>query len=171
MSITTTIPAPTDGQTSASPGQQDKDWLDFLGGVLPSVASSAASQFGIDPRLAGQTVSSVLGAFGTGYAGLAADGFVRLVAVTGGVVGMSGLQRCDVGTGSAPYLCDSIPEFSALWHPFVVHPRLDAVQIAFAAFVAVVFCRLAGSLVVATARQTWARTDPLVPRVASGWRW
>ncbi|HSP36480.1 MAG TPA: hypothetical protein VLR26_01875 [Frankiaceae bacterium] len=93
------------------------------------------------------------------------------VAVAGAVFGMSGLQRCDVGRDTMPYLCDSVPEFSALWHPFVAHPPLDSVQLAFAGFVAVVFGRLAGPLVLPLARQGWSSAASALPRLRSGWRW
>jgi len=42
------------------------------------------------------------------------------VAIDGAVFGLSGLQVCDTALhGNTTYLCDSVPEFSVLWHPFV----------------------------------------------------
>jgi hypothetical protein len=51
-------------------GDGQKGFLDFLGGVLPDLASTVATtvapSIGIDPRVAGQTVSQVLSVFGIG---------------------------------------------------------------------------------------------------------
>ncbi len=62
MPITQTANAET--MTSAESDQ--KDWLDFLGGILPDAAKIAAPSVGIDPRVAGQTVSQILSIFGLG---------------------------------------------------------------------------------------------------------
>lgn len=58
MALTATTP------TSAA----DKGWMDFLGDILPGAASAGASFLGIDPRVAGQTVSQVMSIFGIGKA-------------------------------------------------------------------------------------------------------
>ncbi|WP_214407358.1 hypothetical protein [Pseudonocardia lacus] len=42
------------------------DFLSGLGGILPGVAQTLAPTVGIDPRIAGQTVSQVLSIFGIG---------------------------------------------------------------------------------------------------------
>lgn len=67
VSLTTTAPASSSVSVSTD-GQ--KGFLDFLGGVLPDVASTVAQtvapSLGIDPRVAGQTVSQVLSIFGIG---------------------------------------------------------------------------------------------------------
>ncbi|RMB60235.1 hypothetical protein [Tessaracoccus antarcticus] len=58
MALTATTP------TSA----EDKGWMDFFSSIIPSVASTVASTVGIDPRVAGQTVSQVMSIFGIGKA-------------------------------------------------------------------------------------------------------
>jgi hypothetical protein len=45
--------------------------MDFLGGILPGAAQAVAGEIGIDPRVAGQTVSQVLSIFGIGGPGKA----------------------------------------------------------------------------------------------------
>jgi hypothetical protein len=57
------------GAGGAAAGQ--KDFMDFLGGILPDLAGTFAPTFGIDPRVAGQTVSQVLSIFGIGGPGKA----------------------------------------------------------------------------------------------------
>jgi hypothetical protein len=70
MSVTTNMPGVTVASAKGS-GPTDKDFFDFLGGVLPGVATTVAPSLGIDPRLAGQTVSQVLSIFGIGGSGKA----------------------------------------------------------------------------------------------------
>ena len=50
---------------------ETKDFGDFLSGVIPDVATTVAPSLGIDPRVAGQTVSQVLSIFGIGGPGKA----------------------------------------------------------------------------------------------------
>jgi hypothetical protein len=71
VSITTTsTPASAaTGTTGSYAGQ--KGWDDFLAGVLPGIAGTVAQGFGLDPRVAGQTVSQVLSIFGIGGQGKA----------------------------------------------------------------------------------------------------
>ncbi|WP_369138155.1 hypothetical protein [Modestobacter versicolor] len=64
MTMTMNSPA---GTTATA----DKDFFDFLGGILPDVARHAAPTLGIDPRIAGQTVSQVMSIFGIGGPGKA----------------------------------------------------------------------------------------------------
>jgi hypothetical protein len=67
MALTTT--APTSSATGAtSYSASDKGWGDFLSSIFPGAASAAASAVGIDPRVAGQTVSQVMSIFGIGKA-------------------------------------------------------------------------------------------------------
>jgi hypothetical protein len=70
VSLTTTSPVSA-GTTAAGYGAGQKGFLDFLGDVLPGVAGPVAQEFGIDPRIAGQTVSQVLSIFGIGGPGKA----------------------------------------------------------------------------------------------------
>jgi len=70
MTSTMTAPAASGSATSAPAGSQ-KDFFDFLGGVIPDIAGQAAQSFGLDPRLAGQTVSQLLNVFGIGGGGKA----------------------------------------------------------------------------------------------------
>jgi hypothetical protein len=63
MTITTTPAAST---SSSSTAMNDKDWTDFLSPILTTTAQTFAPDFGIDPRIAGQTVSQVLDIFGIG---------------------------------------------------------------------------------------------------------
>jgi len=65
MSTITTNPASAATSTAPSAGDQ-KDWTDFLGGILPDLGGRVAQEFGLDPRLAGQTVSQILNIFGIG---------------------------------------------------------------------------------------------------------
>jgi hypothetical protein len=70
VSLTTTSPVSAGaGATGVGGGQ--KDFWDFLGGVIPGVAQAVAPSLGIDPRVAGQTVSQVLSIFGIGGPGKA----------------------------------------------------------------------------------------------------
>lgn len=73
MTLTTTSPmtVPASSSSSASDGGHQKDFLDFLGGLIPDAAQAAAPVLGIDPRVAGQTVSDVLSIFGIGGGGKA----------------------------------------------------------------------------------------------------
>lgn len=67
MALTTT--APTSSATGTSGySAADKGWGDFFSSILPGAASAAASAVGIDPRVAGQTVSQVMSIFGIGKA-------------------------------------------------------------------------------------------------------
>jgi hypothetical protein len=59
------------GTSATGSGGPQKDWEDFLSGLLPGVAQAAAPILGIDPRVAGQTVSQVMSIFGIGGAGKA----------------------------------------------------------------------------------------------------
>lgn len=74
VSLTTTAPAGTSSSVSVSTVDQ-KGFFDFLDGVIPDVASTVAEtvapSLGIDPRVAGQTVSQVLSLFGVGGGGKA----------------------------------------------------------------------------------------------------
>lgn len=65
MTLTTNSVLGTSSSSSAA-AVADKDFLDVLGGILPGIASTVAGGFGIDPRIAGQTVSQVLSIFGIG---------------------------------------------------------------------------------------------------------
>ena len=53
-------------QTASATSAGDKGWGDFLRVIIPGAASAAASAVGIDPRVAGQTLSQVMGMFGLG---------------------------------------------------------------------------------------------------------
>jgi hypothetical protein len=70
VTVTTTTPA-TAGTSAPGSGGADKDFWDLLGGILPDVATTVAPSLGIDPRVAGQTVSQVMNIFGIGGAGKA----------------------------------------------------------------------------------------------------
>jgi hypothetical protein len=70
MTTTATAPA-TSGSTTSAPAAAQKDIWDFLGNIAPGVAGAAAQEFGLDPRVAGQTVSSLLNVFGIGGGGKA----------------------------------------------------------------------------------------------------
>jgi hypothetical protein len=64
---TTTAAAPPSSSSSAAAATvSDKDLFDVLAGIAPAAAQAIAPEFGIDPRLAGQTVSQVLSIFGIG---------------------------------------------------------------------------------------------------------
>jgi hypothetical protein len=72
VSLTTNAPAGS-GVSASTSGQ--KGFFDFLEGVIPDVASTVAQtvapSLGIDPRVAGQSVSQVLSLFGIGGSGKA----------------------------------------------------------------------------------------------------
>jgi hypothetical protein len=70
VTITTNTPVAA-GTNALGAGGDQKDWLDFIGGVLPDLAGAAATTVGIDPRIAGQTMSQVLSIFGIGGKGKA----------------------------------------------------------------------------------------------------
>lgn len=74
MTLTTTAPAGASSSVSVSTDGQ-KGFFDFLDGVIPDLAQTAAQavapSLGIDPRVAGQTVSQVLSIFGVGGSGKA----------------------------------------------------------------------------------------------------
>jgi hypothetical protein len=70
VSVTTTSPASAGTSTTGSGGDQ-KDWTDFLAQLAPGLAQTVAPELGIDPRIAGQTVSQVLSIFGIGGPGKA----------------------------------------------------------------------------------------------------
>lgn len=96
------------------------------------------------------------------------------VAVDGAVFGLSGLQACDPPLrGSTPYLCDSVPEFSVLWHPFVQGLQVSGFwHLAYLVFAAAVFVRLAGPLLIDTVRHAPSgRLMAWSPRsLVAGWR-
>ncbi len=79
MTVTDSSPASTNGGTASGTattgagtpdsGAGAKDFWDILGSVLPGVAREVAPNVGIDPRVAGQTVSQILGLFGIGGPG------------------------------------------------------------------------------------------------------
>ena len=68
MTLTTNAVAGSATESSA-PAVDDKGFGDFLSGILPTVAGGLASTVGIDPRIAGQTVSQVMQIFGIGGPG------------------------------------------------------------------------------------------------------
>ncbi len=78
------------------------------------------------------------------------------VAIDGAVFGLSGLQICDPALhGNTTYLCDSVPEFSVLWHPFVGGLHITGGRhIAYLLFALAVLVRLAGPLLAQTLRQS-----------------
>jgi len=95
------------------------------------------------------------------------------VAVDGAVFGLAGLQICDPPLrGSAPYLCDSVPEFSVLWHPFIHGLHVSGWRhLAYLVFAAAVFVRLAAPLTTATARDAIKRPAARDLRgLVAGWR-
>jgi hypothetical protein len=70
VSMTTTAREDA-GTKSAGTSNGEKDFWDALGSVLPGIATTLAPTVGIDPRMAGQTVSQVLNLFGVGGPGKA----------------------------------------------------------------------------------------------------
>ena len=95
------------------------------------------------------------------------------VAIDGAVFGLSGLQICDPALhGNTTYLCDSVPEFSVLWHPFVGGLHIAGGRhIAYLLFAIAVLVRLAGPLLAQTLRQS-ARGWPAGRRLRgllAGW--
>lgn len=74
MTVTTNVSpttVPANSSSSVAGEGHEKGFLDFLGGIIPGVAQAAAPVLGIDPRVAGQTVSQVLSVFGIGGGGKA----------------------------------------------------------------------------------------------------
>ena len=69
MTMTTNLGSGAGAATVSDADQ--KNWTDFLGGLLPGIAGAVAPSLGIDPRVAGQTVSQVLSIFGIGGPGKA----------------------------------------------------------------------------------------------------
>ena len=70
MTVTTTSPVSTGTSATGSGGDQ-KGFGEFLSGIIPDLAGTVAPSLGIDPRVAGQTVSQVLSIFGIGGPGKA----------------------------------------------------------------------------------------------------
>jgi hypothetical protein len=70
VSVTTTSPASAGTSTTGS-AVDPKDWGDFFSQLGSSLAQTVAPDLGIDPRIAGQTVSQVLSIFGIGGPGKA----------------------------------------------------------------------------------------------------
>ena len=66
MTITQNFSAPAAPSASTSTDTPEKAWTDWLNSLLPDVASTVAPSLGIDPRVAGQTVSQILSIFGLG---------------------------------------------------------------------------------------------------------
>ncbi len=95
------------------------------------------------------------------------------VAIDGAVFGLSGLQICDTALhGNTTYLCDSVPEFSVLWHPFVGGLHVTGGRhIAYLLFALAVLVRLAGPLLAQTLRQTALGWPPAwrPGRLLAGW--
>lgn len=71
VSVTTTSPASTGTSAAGAAAGAPKDFGDFLGSILPGLAGAVAPDLGIDPRVAGQTVSQILSIFGIGGPGKA----------------------------------------------------------------------------------------------------
>jgi hypothetical protein len=94
VSVTTTNPVSA-GTSATGYGGGPKGWGDFLGDFLPDLAGTAATTLGIDPRVAGQTVSQVMSIFGIGGPGKA---FTPTIPKD---MAISQLQQ-----GVAPYLSD-----------------------------------------------------------------
>jgi hypothetical protein len=65
VSVTTTSPVGA-GTSAAGSDAGQKDFLDFLGGILPGAAETVAPTLGLDPRVAGGTVRDILNIFGIG---------------------------------------------------------------------------------------------------------
>ncbi len=96
------------------------------------------------------------------------------VAIDGAVFGLSGLQICDTALhGNTTYLCDSVPEFSVLWHPFVGGLHITGGRhVAYLLFALAVLVRLAVPLAALAVRQTlrgWP-TSWQPRRLLTGWR-
>jgi len=70
VTITTNMPTSVGSTATASDAGQ-KGWEEFLGDILPGFAGTVAQNIGIDPRVAGQTVSQILNIFGIGGSGKA----------------------------------------------------------------------------------------------------
>ena len=70
--MTLTANTPVNEETSAGgAGAGEKGFFDILGEIVPSLTRAAAPSLGLDPRVAGQTVSQVLRMFGIGGPGKA----------------------------------------------------------------------------------------------------
>jgi hypothetical protein len=68
LTMTNQVSAETGG---AGSGDGQKDFTDFLSGIIPDAAQAVAPSLGLDPRVAGQTVSQILNIFGIGGPGKA----------------------------------------------------------------------------------------------------
>ena len=85
------------------------------------------------------------------------------VGIDGAVFQQRGLRPvCAANHYALESLCQYTPDFSALWHPFVAMPGLDAGQIWYTAYSIVVLLYLMSPVAVRTGRQIakhWAKTD------------
>lgn len=70
VTVTTTSPVST-GTSATGSGGDPKGFGDFLSSIIPDLAGAVAPSLGLDPRVAGQTVSQVMSIFGIGGAGKA----------------------------------------------------------------------------------------------------
>jgi hypothetical protein len=65
--------------------------------------------------------------------------------MSGAVFGLAGLEDCRAA--DYEFLCWYVPEFSALWRPFVVGPPLEGKGLALLTYGLVVFAYLAAPVV------------------------
>jgi hypothetical protein len=81
------------------------------------------------------------------------------VGINGAVFGSYALGICRVQNYSLEFVCHYIPEFSVLWHPFVVTKQLNTSQILYIVFSIIVFVCLSMPLFSVIWKQTKARAS------------
>lgn len=94
------------------------------------------------------------------------------VGINGAVFEQQGLSACTAHNYAQEFLCQFIPEFSALWHPFVVAEPLSPGAILYTATSSAIFLYLALPLLIRMSRQIadWLRGTAAVYLRREAWR-
>ena len=94
------------------------------------------------------------------------------VGINGAVFEQQGLSACTAHNYAQEFLCQFTPEFSALWHPFVVAEPLSPGAILYTATSSAIFLYLALPLVIRMSRQIadWLRGTAAVYLRREAWR-
>lgn len=79
------------------------------------------------------------------------------VGINGAVFDQKGLNICTAHYYSLEFLCHYVPEFSVLWHPFLVAAHLDFNEVVYIIYSAIVFAYLSMPFFGAIAKQVIAK--------------
>lgn len=94
------------------------------------------------------------------------------VGINGVVFEQQGLSACTAHDYTQEFLCQFTPEFSALWHPFVIYEPLSSGAILYTATSSAIFLYLALPLLIRMTRQIadWLRGTAAVYLRREAWR-